>query len=257
MKKLLTVFSIFILTACDGGNITTQSEQEKSTASKANDSASTYSLRGKDNSWPRMDGGQVDLSSNLLAKNYYLVVDGSGSMKEQSCSSNVPKLSVAKSALESFINKLPAAANIGMLVFDNNGTREILSISQNNQTMAVNAVRDLQAGGGTPLGKAITQGYKSLTEQAKSQLGYGEYHLVVVTDGFANKGDEPDQIVRDLLKGSPVTLHTIGFCIDQNHALNIPGFTLYKSAENPSALVAGLDAVLAEAPDFQVDNFKE
>jgi hypothetical protein len=52
-----------------------------------------------------------------------------------------------------------------------------------------------------------------------------------------------------------VNIHTIGFCLNQSHALNIPGKTLYKAADNPEALAEGLESVLAEAPDFNVDSF--
>ena len=49
--------------------------------------------------------------------------------------------------------------------------------------------------------------------QRIAQLGYGEYHLVVVTDGEAT-GEDPTRRRRtDPDRESPVVLHTIGFCI--------------------------------------------
>jgi len=71
-----------------------------------------------------------------------------------------------------------------------------------------------------PLSVAIEHGYKALTKQASLQLGYGEYHLVVVTDGEANTGYEPNKAVQSVLTESPVVIHTIGFCIRGSHSLN-------------------------------------
>lgn len=42
-----------------------------------------------------------------------------------------------------------------------------------------------------------------------------------------------------------------------NHSLNRPDYTLYKGANNPEALMAGLDAVLAEAPNFDITQFED
>lgn len=250
--KAACLAGIFSLAACDSGN----NAQSAHSQAKAKTDVSTYSLRGIDNSWPPAVGKQQVIAPNLLANNYYLVVDTSGSMNESGCSGNKPKLVVAKNALKQFVSKLPADANIGLLMFDNGRAAETIAIGPNTQTSISDAIQSVSKGaGGTPLGSAIRAGYKSLTRQAQAQLGYGEYHLVVVTDGYANTGNEPDEVVKSMLKGSAINLHTIGFCIDENHALNLPGYTIYKSAGNPEALMQGLDSVLAEAPDFQIADF--
>ena len=97
---------------------------------------------------------------------------------------------------------------------------------------------------------AAEAGYKALTEQAKKQLGYGEYHLVIVTDGEASSNEDPESAVRQILRDSPVQIHTIGFCIGEGHSLNIPGQTYYAAAGSPEELDAGLAQVLAEADDY-------
>ena len=78
---------------------------------------------------------------------------------------------------------------------------------------------------------------------------------MVVTDGEASSGEEPDSVVRHLLKHSPVVVHTIGFCIGKNHSLNQPGEILYRSAQNKKELTSGLEGVLAEAESFDVTDF--
>jgi hypothetical protein len=58
-----------------------------------------------------------------------------------------------------------------------------------------------------------------------------------------------------MLAESPVVLHTIGFCIGEAHALNQPGRTYYRAADDPGALRRGLDEVLAESPVFDLTEF--
>ena len=215
-----------------------------------------YALRAVDNTWPAIETSQEVVSDNLSRNNYYLVFDGSGSMGDRECASGQTKIKVAKSAMVEFISKIPDDANIGLLVFDNSGTRERVALGQNSKDRTIDAILKVQAGGGTPLDSAIRLAYKSLTRQAKSQLGYGEYHLVVITDGEATSGQNPANIVGKVTNKSPVVLHTIGFCISGRHSLNQAGVTLYKSANNPTELARGLDSVLAEASDFTVDTFE-
>lgn len=221
----------------------------------ARDPDMMYALRAADNTWPAIEASQEVVSDDLSRNNYYLVFDGSGSMGDRECASGKTKIRVAKSAMVDFVSKVPNDANIGLLVFDNNGTRERVALGQNAKERTIEEIGKVHSGGGTPLDSAIRLAYKSLTRQAKSQLGYGEYHLVVVTDGEASKGQNPASIVESVTSKSPVVLHTIGFCISGKHSLNQAGITLYKSANNPLELARGLDSVLAEATDFSVDAF--
>lgn len=89
-----------------------------------------------------------------------------------------------------------------------------------------------------------------LEKQAAAQLGYGEYNLVVVTDGDASDGSDLEKIV-DLVAGqTPINLYTVGFCIDDRHVLNQEGRTEYRSALNTEELGTALQAVLAESEEF-------
>lgn len=218
----------------------------------------TYGERGLVNSWPAIDqSGSTIIDNNLTAANYYVVVDGSGSMGESNCSGNSPdKMGAAKSALRTFFSNIPRDANVGLYAFDLHAASERIAIAKNTQNDAIRYVDSMSVGGGTPLASAITSGIKALSHQAKKQLGYGEYHLVVITDGQASGGQDPSSVVKNMLADSPILLHTIGFCIGEQHSLNQPGYTLYQSANNPESLKASLNAVLAEAPNFQVDDFQ-
>jgi uncharacterized protein YegL len=207
--------------------------------------------------WPPAPNGNTALAPNLLADNYYVVLDGSGSMLERQCSGNQSKIETAKNALKEFAASVPAAANLGMLIFTDSQIRELVPLGTGNRQQLAEQVQSASAAGGTPLRDAISTGYARLEQQAVRQLGYGRYILVVVTDGQANPGQEPNEKVGWMLDNTPVELHTIGFCIGTDHALNMPGRTVYKAADNPAALRQGLADVLAEAETFDVATFQQ
>ena len=209
--------------------------------------------------WPAAVQGKSDqaqVSSDLFARNYYVVLDASGSMTEKACSGDLPKIDAARNALGAFADSLPASANLGLQVFDARGIREQIPLAAGNRDKFKSVLAAVRAGGGTPLHSAITQAYARLEQQGARQLGYGEYHLVVVTDGEASDGQDPTNAVRLILDRSPIVLHTIGFCIGPKHSLNQPGRTIYNAADNPQQLRQHLSDVLAEAPSFSVTGFK-
>jgi Ca-activated chloride channel family protein len=207
--------------------------------------------------WPPAPDGNTVLAPNLLTDNYYVVLDGSGSMLERQCSGNQSKIETAKDALKEFAASVPADANLGMLIFTDGQIQELVPIGTGNRQQLAEQVQSASAAGGTPLDDAISAGYAQLEQQAVRQLGYGRYVLVVVTDGQANPGHDPTEKVRWMLNNTPVELHTIGFCIGTDHALNMPGRTIYKAADNPAALRQGLADVLAEAEAFDVSTFQQ
>jgi Ca-activated chloride channel homolog len=213
----------------------------------------TYTLRGN---WPPSKGADPKqaVAENLLAKNYVLIFDGSGSMVERKCSGNRRKIEVAKDAVSEWAKGIPGDANIGLVAFHEN-TFSRLPLTGKNRAQFLKVVTDIAAGGGTPLGQAVNYAHGMLINQARSQLGYGEYNIVVVTDGEANNPHALAEAVKAVLDSSPIVIHTIGFCIDEKHSLNQPGRTVYKTADNPEALRKGLQEVLAEAESFDLKTF--
>jgi len=211
-----------------------------------------YGLRVTDNRWPKVEASG---DAEPHGANYYIILDGSGSMREVKCSGNQNKMTVASAAVRQFARSIESTHRIGLFVFDEKGRRELVSLAQNNKHAVEKALGEVVSGGATPLGSAIRQGVAALDRQARKQLGYGEYHLVVVTDGEANSNDDPRPEVDRLLKDTPIVLHTIGFCIDGKHSLNRKGVTLYRSANDAEGLSAALEQVLAESPDFNVSSF--
>ena len=206
--------------------------------------------------WPPLaDETDMTVSENLTTSNYYLVLDGSGSMQDSQCSGSVNKMQAAKSAVSHFATQIPADANLGLAVFDGNGLSQRTPLGSGDRTAFNREVMRVKANSGTPLQSAIMLGYQALQRQAVAQLGYGEYHLVVITDGEANDGQDPTPAVNSILANTPIVLHTIGFCIGDRHSLNQPGRIDYRAADDPAALAQGLTSVLAESPDFTVSDF--
>jgi len=217
----------------------------------------TYGVSGLRDDWPNLAGGGATELQEPLAKNYYVILDDSGSMKSASCAGGQDsRLSAAIEALAVFVEGLPPRSNFGVMSFDGGRFTERLPLGRRDGSDIRLLSKRMQAGGDTPLSTAITRGYEALRRQAVAQLGYGEYHLVVITDGEASDGEYPDAILNRILSESPVDVHTIGFCIGREHVLNQPNYLSYQSADNVQALRQGLQDVLAEAPEFTVSSFK-
>ncbi len=257
---LAVLFSGF-LTGCEGQTPVSSQQSSSSPSSGAGASDAKQSAFSYTIAWPAPaeKGKEVSLAKNQLVKNYYVVLDGSGSMADKGCSGSSSKEESAKRILTNdFIKLVPQDANLGLLIFDSDGLSERvpLGTGQENREAFIKAVQKSRAGGGTPLHNAIATGYNKLEEQGRRQLGYGEYHLVAVTDGEANAGQDPTGAVNFIVAKTPVIVETVGFCIGSGHSLNQPGRTTYRAADNDKSLRQGLAEVLAESPNFDAKAFQ-
>ena len=175
-------------------------------------------------------------------KNYYIIFDGSGSMKGE-------KIHIAKKALKEFIKSVPKEANVGLAAFDTKGNFERAPLGSSKEKI-IAAIDKVVASGHTPLGETTAIAYKKLEKQARKQLGYGEYNLVIITDGHATDKDTLNESINIILNDSPITVHTIGFKIGKDHILNQKGKIFYTQANNFKELSRSLKKVLAESVKF-------
>jgi len=205
--------------------------------------------------WPPA-GQNESLVSDLTARNYYVILDGSGSMSNAACQGSGSKMEQSRIALATFAQGIGKNTNLGLLAFDSQGISERIALATDNREQFTGEVNKVLPSGQTPLAESIHKGREALEQQARRQLGYGEYNLVIVTDGEASNGQDPSGEVDSILRQTPIVIHTIGFCIGTRHSLNQPGRTLYKAANSPGELQRGLDEVLAESPSFDVKQFK-
>lgn len=234
---LIVAISLAQLVGCDGGP-----------------TGATQSSTSTPTTWPPT-GQDVALVSNLTARNYYVIFDGSGSMSNAACQGDGSKMEQSRVALAAFAQGISKNANLGLLAFDNQGITERIALDTDNREQFTHEVDKVTPSGQTPLADSIRKGREALEQQARRQLGYGEYNLVIVTDGEASSGQDPSGEVDSILRQTPIMIHTIGFCIGTRHSLNQPGRTIYKAANSPDELQRGLDEVLAESPSFDVKQF--
>lgn len=204
---------------------------------------------------PYVERVEIPLDSSLpnaapaTTMNVYFIFDGSGSMNDKE--GGITKLDGAKKAVEEFIKYVPEDINLGLFVFDSNGRREVVPLEPNNHERFLEAIKQIKAGGGTPLAEAIKAGSDKLIEQYKKQLGYGDYRLVVVTDGIAS--NIPSAAVYATQYGFPI--YTIGLFIKEDHPLRKYSIS-YKDAQSFEELRQGLTETLAETEYFDPVEFE-
>ena len=188
-----------------------------------------------------------------LARNFYFIIDGSGSMNGDDCGGRFrSRVAGAKWAVEEFLRGVPDDFNIGLYLFDDKGTREVVELGTRNRAEFLEAVRNIDAGGGTPLAESIEIGVDKLIERFKKQLGYGEYRLIVVTDGEA--GDIPRAARYAVSCNIPI--YTIGLCMDSNHELSRFSVS-YQGAGTSEELAMALKQTVAESETFDPTVFEE
>lgn len=192
---------------------------------------------------------------DMFDVNYYFIVDGSGSMDSSSCEGGGKKIDVAKKAISKYVSTLPNEANIGLLAFDQTGITERVGLSKNNKVMFDEALFNVQANSSTPLASSIKMAYAKVKEQASKQGSHGEYNIIIVTDGEADGGENPSNIVREIGLNSPVNITTIGFCIDNSHSLNNPEYVHYYPAGSYQSILDGLSTVQAEGENVSDDEY--
>jgi hypothetical protein len=200
----------------------------------------------------------ADAGEASLARNFYFIVDGSGSMSDsltKQCRGDKrfsSRLEGAKWAVEQFLPLVPADVNLGLWVFDTNGNSERVPLSLDSRGPFLIAVKKIRAGGKTPLTEAIEQGVNRLVQQREKQLGYGEFRLIVVTDGEATGRPLPRAVA--YARERRVPIYTIGLCLSADHELRRFSVS-YRPADSIEALKLGLEETLAETVMFDPQTF--
>ena len=117
-----------------------------------------------------------------------VLLDDSGSMKTEmrTNSGNEPRMSVAKNALTRVVGQLPEGTKFGLLLM--NGARAnqgwLIPLASLDRASALARIDQVRAEGGTPLGQSMKTAMDELLA-LRSKVPYGDYRLLVVTDGEA------------------------------------------------------------------------
>jgi Ca-activated chloride channel family protein len=194
------------------------------------------------------------VADKMITRNFVIVFDDSGSMADPDADGN-RKIDTAKKAVVEWSKSVPPGANVGLVSFFN-GVWSLQPLTPASKKRLISTVLAITQGGRTPLSAAFQKSFLMLTKQGLQQLGYGEYTIVVITDGQASSPVQLNKGVHFVLNNSPIQIYTIGFGIGTDHTLNQSGLTQYKPAENLAELQKGLKEVLAEADTFDETEFK-
>ena len=183
----------------------------------------------------------------LLAKNIEVIEDGSGSMMDIQCSGSYRKYEAVSRAMDSFLKVVPSEYNLGFLDFTNDTIHDLVPLGIGNRGLISTEVKKIVPAGSTPLGQSIAVAVDRLKKQASKQFGYGEYIVLVLTDGEANDNDgkyKIEYVVDNVLRTTPIKIYTIGFCIGDGHSLNKRGYTYYYDIHDLNELSQALNSVI-------------
>ena len=232
------------LTACETNN---QQSQPAPVAQRPASQAQPITPVTHHSTTPLGDSvdGEADLTRNL-----YFIIDGSGSMDE-GCSGK-KKIDGAKQAVAKFMETVPSNVNLGLWVFASAGSSERVPLGPDNRNAFMQAVNGIRANGGTPLADALRAAADKLEIQYQQQLGYGDYRLIVVTDGEANGLGKAMRYVND--KGF-IQVYAISLCIKLNNDLMTKSRDQF-AADDYDKLVEGLKQAAAESQTFDETTFE-
>jgi hypothetical protein len=179
--------------------------------------------------------------------NVIIILDDSGSMRERMPRDRGTRMDAAKAALEQVIGQIDPKTNVGILLL--NGARRnkswLVPFGTLNKDDAIQRIRALQPGGGTPLGEAMRVGADTLLE-LRSKNFYGTYRLVVVTDGEASDPQLLAQFLPDILSRG-LLVDAIGVDMKSDHSLATKVHS-YRRANDLQSLSNAIQEILAEQP---------
>ena len=177
----------------------------------------------------------------LAEQKVVVVVDDSGSMDDRMRGERVRKIDAAKRSLSVVLEKLPADARLGVLAL-NNGW--LMPLQQIDRSQIQQRVDQLRARGGTPLGTRMKEATNELLKLRAKEV-YGDYRLLVVTDGEAGDQDVLEAALPDIMSRG-ILVDVIGVDMDSEHSLATFVHN-YRRADDPRSLEEALSSSLAES----------
>lgn len=187
----------------------------------------------------------VLLSSTASAQNIVVLLDDSASMKQPLRSnSSITKIDAAKQALLTILERAPADSQVGVMVLNGHRGQEwVIPLGPINKATLTAKVKRIRPGGGTPLGESMKSATDALLA-LRNQEHYGDYRLLIVTDGEATDPDLVEAYLPDILARS-ITVDVIGVDMARTHSL-ATRVDNYRKADNPASLTQAIEASLAE-----------
>ncbi|MXV78215.1 VWA domain-containing protein [Candidatus Poribacteria bacterium] len=186
--------------------------------------------------------------------NIVVILDASGSMKDKFRGDETKsKMDAAKEALQEVLAKIPDGTNIGVLVFSGRNVPNewVYPLGPKDTNKLIEAINRPEPEGGTPLGRYIRIGANRLLEQRDKQYNYGNYRLLIVTDGEAQDSEKVAKYTPEILNRH-LRVDVIGVDMSTDHQLAQEADS-YRRADNPGELVAAVSQILAETGGTATD----
>lgn len=188
-------------------------------------------------------------------QNVVVLLDDSGSMKQpmRTDGGRVSRIQAAKDALSKVVQGLPDDAQLGILLLNNEGRGNawLIPLGPLSTTKALPKIERIHAHGGTPLGAQIKIAAEALLDLRQMQI-YGEYRLLVITDGEATDANLLEAYLPDILSRG-LTFDVIGVDMAANHSLAGRAHS-YRKANDVQSFEKALKEIFAEStsqPDEQ------
>lgn len=151
-----------------------------------------------------------------------LIVDFSASMRRPFA--HTTRYIQATDSIESLLRQLPASTRIGMRIFgaDSNedkratctSTKLVSSIRNNNNSNVISNLFGREPAGTSPLTYTLRQAVESDFNNASAST---IKHIVLVTDGKENCGEDPCQYIKRLMaKRNDIVIDVVGISLEDN-----------------------------------------
>lgn len=195
---------------------------------------------------PALEGESPAETTLLLQKNVVVILDASGSMRDQ-MSSSLSKMKVAKTALWEVLKRLPEDTNIGLLVYGATNIKNgwAYPLAHRHDATLQRAIDYPKPYHDTPLGAFIKKGADSLLQQRAKQKGYGYYRLLIVTDGKATDPKLVEKYLPEVLARG-IRVDIVGIKMKAEHDL-AKRVHSYRNGSDLNSLKKALTEAIAEA----------
>lgn len=185
-----------------------------------------------------------------LEKNVVVVFDDSGSM-DGIFNSRIKR---ARQATRALVSSLDVNTNLGIIAL-NKGVIHPLSKIGKHSNFINSKVDNIRANGGTYIGATLSKVQKMIVKQRKLQAGYGEYIIVIVTDGEANDSSLMYRKVDELTKNGFI-IKTIGLDLTRHKLQDVTGFVSASSTNQLiSAMKKAVNPEIKSIDKFMVQDF--
>jgi uncharacterized protein YegL len=181
-------------------------------------------------------------------QNVIVVLDDSGSMRKQMRTDDgrISRIQAAKNALSKVISGLPSDAQLGILLLNNSGQGNtwLTPLGPLSAASVLPKIAKIRADGGTPLGSQMKIAADALLSLRQKQI-YGDYRLLVVTDGEATDANLLEAYLPDILSRG-ISLDVIGVDMVANHSLADRAHS-YRRADDAQSFERALAEIFAES----------